>query len=167
MHLAKPVDIDRLTEAVIELAARPPAQPTDEHAYRIGLTPPTYPAAAAATDPAALFAMVWDALAEVLGTAAIAAIIRRAAGRAAAVSPEFVDVVIRREDLEYRYTLPHAWSQPEGGAAGRAGAARASGADSRDRAAAGGVDGHRRHPPAGANPRAARPRAAVAAEGAN
>jgi hypothetical protein len=64
-------------------------------------------------DPAALFALVWEALAEVLGTAATAAIIRRAAGRAAAVSPELVDVVIRRENLEYRYALPHAWSQPD------------------------------------------------------
>jgi hypothetical protein len=60
---------------------------------------------------AALFAIVWDALAEVLGTAAVAAIVRRAAGRGAAESPELVDLVIVREDLEYRYTLPRAWSQ--------------------------------------------------------
>ena len=65
-------------------------------------------------DTAALFAIVWDALAEVLGTAATAAIVRRAAGRAATDSPELVDVVIRREKLEYRYTLPHAWSQRPG-----------------------------------------------------
>jgi hypothetical protein len=64
-------------------------------------------------DPAALFALVWEALADVLGTAATAAIIRRAVGRAATVSPELVDVVIRRENLEYHYTLPHAWSQPD------------------------------------------------------
>jgi hypothetical protein len=63
-------------------------------------------------DPAALFALVWEALADVLGTAATAAIIRRAAGRAVTVSPELVDVVIRRDNLEYHYTLPHAWSQP-------------------------------------------------------
>ena len=48
-------------------------------------------------DTAALFAIVWDAIAEVLGTAATAAIVRRAAGRAATDSPELVDVVIRRE----------------------------------------------------------------------
>ena len=65
-------------------------------------------------DAAALFAIVWDAIAEVLGTAATAAIVRRAAGRAAPESPELVDVVIRRETLEYRYTLPHAWSHPAG-----------------------------------------------------
>ena len=61
-------------------------------------------------DAAALFAIVWEALADVLGTAATAAIVRRAAGRAATDSPELIDVVIRRERLEYRYTLPHAWS---------------------------------------------------------
>jgi len=61
-------------------------------------------------DTAALFAIVWDAIAEVLGTAATAAIVRRAVGRAATDSPELVDVVIRREKLDYRYTLPPAWS---------------------------------------------------------
>jgi hypothetical protein len=70
-----------------------------------------------ALNAAALFAIVWDALAEVLGTAAAAAIVRRAAGRAAPERPELVDVVIRREKLQYRYTLPHAWSHPAGSAA--------------------------------------------------
>jgi len=65
---------------------------------------------------AALFAIVWDALADMLGTAAVAAIVRRAAGRAAAENLELVDLVIFREDLEYRYTLPHAWSLNSQGA---------------------------------------------------
>jgi hypothetical protein len=60
---------------------------------------------------AALFDIVWDTLAEVLGTAAVAAIVRRAAGRTAVESPELVDVVVVRQDLDYRYTLPLAWSQ--------------------------------------------------------
>ena len=59
---------------------------------------------------AALFALVWDTVAEVLGAAAVAAIVRRAAGRAAVECPELVDLVVRRENLEYRYTLPHHWS---------------------------------------------------------
>ena len=59
---------------------------------------------------AALFAIVWDALADVLGTAAAAAIVRRAVGRAAVDCPELVDVVIVREDLDYAYRLPHKWS---------------------------------------------------------
>jgi len=64
-------------------------------------------------EPAAakLFTLVWDLLADVLGTAAVAAIVRRAAGRAASASPELLDLVIVRQDLEYRYTLPAAWSQ--------------------------------------------------------
>jgi len=60
---------------------------------------------------AALFTIVWDALAEVLGTAAVAAIVRRAVGRATAECPELVELVVVREDLQYRYTLPQAWSQ--------------------------------------------------------
>jgi len=59
----------------------------------------------------ALFAIVWDTLAELLGTAAVAAIVRRATKRAAVERPELVDLVILREDLEYRYKLPLAWSQ--------------------------------------------------------
>ena len=60
---------------------------------------------------AALFAIVWDALAEVLGTAATAAIVRRAATLAAKESPELIELRVVRENLEYRYALPHAWSQ--------------------------------------------------------
>jgi hypothetical protein len=60
---------------------------------------------------AALFEIVWQTLADVLGTAAVAAIVRRAVGRAAADCPELVDLVVLRQDLDYRYTLPLAWSQ--------------------------------------------------------
>src|SRR5688572_13894231 len=63
---------------------------------------------------AALFAIVWDALAELLGTAAVAAIVRRAAARAAADHPELLEVVIIRKDLQYQYTLPLAWAQKSG-----------------------------------------------------
>jgi hypothetical protein len=60
---------------------------------------------------AAVFAIVWDALADVLGTAAVATIVRRAVRRAALETPELLELVIVREDFEYRYTLPGAWSQ--------------------------------------------------------
>ena len=63
--------------------------------------------------PAALFAIVWDAMAAILGTAAVAAIVRRAAGRAAAERPELIDVVVSREDFEYRYALPLPWLQKD------------------------------------------------------
>jgi len=63
-----------------------------------------------ALSPAALFALIWDGLADVLGTAATAAIVRRAAQRAMGRCPELVALVVVREDLEYRYTLPSAWN---------------------------------------------------------
>jgi hypothetical protein len=59
---------------------------------------------------ARLFAVMWDALTEVLGTAAVAAIVRRAVRRTAPECPELRELVISREDLEYRYTLPPSWS---------------------------------------------------------
>jgi hypothetical protein len=60
-----------------------------------------------------LFVIVWNALADTLGTAATAAIVRRAAGRAAVDHPDLVDLVILREELAYRYRLPAVWSQTE------------------------------------------------------
>jgi len=60
-----------------------------------------------------LFVIVWNALADTLGTAAVAAIVRRAVGRAAVEHPDLVDLVILREDLSYRYRLPPVWSQTE------------------------------------------------------
>jgi len=60
---------------------------------------------------AALFAILWEALTGLLGTAAVAAIVRRAVSRAAAECPELLDLVISREQLEYRVTLPPGWSQ--------------------------------------------------------
>ena len=58
---------------------------------------------------AALFAMVWDAVADMLGTAGAAAVVRRAAQRASAERPELVGLVVVRQNLEYQYTLPIAW----------------------------------------------------------
>jgi hypothetical protein len=64
---------------------------------------------------AALFALLWDALADLLGTAAAAALMRRAARRAAPRSPELNELAIVRENLAYRYTLPSAWDDWTGG----------------------------------------------------
>jgi hypothetical protein len=60
---------------------------------------------------ATLFALVWNALTEVLGTAAVAAIVRRAVQNVAAGCPELADLVVRRDKLEYCYTLPRTWSK--------------------------------------------------------
>jgi hypothetical protein len=64
---------------------------------------------------AALFTLLWDALADLLGTAAAAALVRRAARRAAPRNPELDELVIVRENLAYRYTLPSAWEEWTGG----------------------------------------------------
>jgi hypothetical protein len=54
-----------------------------------------------------LFTILWDALADLLGTATL---LKRAARRAAVRSPELAGLVIRREGLAYTYTCPAAWS---------------------------------------------------------
>jgi hypothetical protein len=59
-----------------------------------------------------LFALVWQALADILGTAAAATLLRRAAQRAAPRSPELATLSITRDSLEYHYTLPTSWSAP-------------------------------------------------------
>ena len=64
---------------------------------------------------AILFKILWDALADVLGTAATATLVRRAARRAAPRCPELAELAIARENLEYRYTLPPAWKEPAEG----------------------------------------------------
>ena len=64
---------------------------------------------------AILFKILWDALADVLGTAAAATLLRRAARRAAPRCPELAELGIERENLEYRYTLPSAWKDPAEG----------------------------------------------------
>jgi hypothetical protein len=59
-----------------------------------------------------LFAVLWRALTDMLGTAAAATLLRRAALRAAPRCPELSTLSIIREDLEYRYTVPASWSEP-------------------------------------------------------
>ena len=58
-----------------------------------------------------LFAILWDALADLLGTAATATLLKRAARRAAARSPELAALVIRREGLACVYSCPSEWSR--------------------------------------------------------
>jgi len=62
-----------------------------------------------------LFTILWDALVALLGTAATATLLKRAARRAVARSPELAELIIRRQGLVY-YTCPIGWS---GRSAGR------------------------------------------------
>lgn len=64
---------------------------------------------------AALFTLIWDALADLLGSAATATLLRRAARRARAHDQELAEVTIVRENLQYRYTLPPTWNDASAG----------------------------------------------------
>jgi hypothetical protein len=57
---------------------------------------------------AALFKLIWDSVADVLGTTATATLLRRAAQRAMARSPELGEFAVVRTDAGYTYTLPRA-----------------------------------------------------------
>ena len=62
-----------------------------------------------------LFKVLWEALADILGTAAAATLLRRAAQRAAPRFPELAALSITRESLEYRYSVPSLWKEPADG----------------------------------------------------
>ena len=59
-----------------------------------------------------LFGLLWRGLADILGTAAAATLLRRAAQRALPRWPELAALCIIRERLEYRYSLPANWEEP-------------------------------------------------------
>jgi len=59
-----------------------------------------------------LFALLWTGLADMLGTAATATLLRRAAQCALPGAPDLAALCITRESLEYRYTLPESWTSP-------------------------------------------------------
>lgn len=68
------------------------------------------PRRAAAAD---LFQRLWDEVADLVGTAATAALLRRALKRASARQPELAALVLRNEGLGYAWVLPAAWHDPE------------------------------------------------------
>jgi hypothetical protein len=57
---------------------------------------------------AALFKLIWDSVSDVLGTAATATLVRRAALRATPRSPELAELAVLRTETGYAYTLPRA-----------------------------------------------------------
>jgi hypothetical protein len=62
-----------------------------------------------------LFAILWNALADMLGTAAAATLVRRAARRAAKRYPELADLGITRQSLDYHCEVPAIWKGPGAG----------------------------------------------------
>jgi hypothetical protein len=67
--------------------------------------------APAAGSAAQTFAVLWTALHDVMGSAATAALLRRAAQYGSNRSPELGALVVRRERFEYRYEVPNSWAQ--------------------------------------------------------
>jgi len=82
-----------------------------------------------ATSAAELFDLLWESLADVLGTAATATLVRRAIKRATSQTSWSEPVVVARNGLDYEYRLPAAWTQP--GNEGALGALRAVAAELR------------------------------------
>jgi hypothetical protein len=65
-----------------------------------------------ATSPAELFDLLWESLADVLGTAATATLLRRAIKRAASHTSWSEPVIVVKNGLDYEYRLPETWKQP-------------------------------------------------------
>jgi len=65
------------------------------------------------TSAAELFDLLWESLADVLGTAAAATLLRRAIKRAAAHDPSVEGVIVVRNGPDYEYRLPETWRQPQ------------------------------------------------------
>jgi hypothetical protein len=61
----------------------------------------------------ALFALVWESLVDMLGSASAATLVRRAAKCAAPRCPELLELTVVREQLEYRCILPAQWNDVE------------------------------------------------------
>jgi hypothetical protein len=64
------------------------------------------------TCSAELFDLLWESLADVLGTAATATVMRRAVKAAASRISWSESVTVARRGLDYEYGLPEAWKQP-------------------------------------------------------
>jgi hypothetical protein len=64
---------------------------------------------------AVLFAAVWEALTDLMGSSATATLVRRAAKHGASKRPELRVLVIHKPAFEYEYVVPEAWRDDGGG----------------------------------------------------
>ena len=65
-----------------------------------------------ATSAAELFDLLWESVADVLGTAATATLLRRAIKAAASKTSWSESVTVGRKGLDYEYLVPETWKQP-------------------------------------------------------
>ncbi len=61
---------------------------------------------------AKLFDLLWESLADVLGTAATATLLRRAIKRAVSQTSWPEPITVARNGLDYEYRFPETWKQP-------------------------------------------------------
>ena len=64
-----------------------------------------------ALSAAELFDLLWESLADVLGTAASATLLRRAIKQAASRTSWSEPVIVTRSGLDYEYRVPETWTQ--------------------------------------------------------
>jgi len=59
-----------------------------------------------------LFDLIWNDLVEVLGTAAAAVLVRRAAKHMAGCTPDLPTILVNRKTVTYEYEVPAVWRRP-------------------------------------------------------
>jgi hypothetical protein len=64
-----------------------------------------------AMSAAELFDLLWESLADVLGTAATATLLRRAIKQAVSRTSWSEPVIVTKNGLDYEYRLPETWTQ--------------------------------------------------------
>jgi hypothetical protein len=64
------------------------------------------------TSAAELFDLLWETLADVLGTAATATLLRRSLKQTAARIAWAEPVIVTRNGLDFTYSVPGTWNQP-------------------------------------------------------
>jgi len=69
---------------------------------------------------AQVFDILWENLADLMGTAAVATLMRRALRVASVTNPELASLNVLKEELEYKYHLPDSWQTECDGEQGRA-----------------------------------------------
>jgi quercetin 2,3-dioxygenase len=97
-----------------ERLALGPAIPPVRRTAHVPGSGPSSGDAVATHSGTALFDKLWDSLVDVLGTAATATIVSRAAHRALPRCPELGELAIARVDREYGYLLPRSFDRPDG-----------------------------------------------------
>ncbi len=63
---------------------------------------------------AEIFTQLWNTLADLLGSAAAATLLRRSIKRVNPPNPELTGISIERDRFEYRYVLPQSWYRTDG-----------------------------------------------------